>query len=232
MTQTDETTLVALLKELIAAQILREEEADRFAFRHALTQPAIYNKLLTRERKTLHRAVLAVMTTLSPSAAPPTLSELAHHAYAAEAWAQLLSYAQRAGNQALAFYAPQAALEHFAQALHAANQLQQAPPPALLRACGQAYHLTSDFANARQSYEQALTLARATPDGAAEWQCLLDLGTLAQEEDYDRAGEHFHAALALARTRQEPTALAHTLNWLGRWHFLTPEPNAPVGTPL
>jgi DNA-binding NarL/FixJ family response regulator len=54
---------------------------------------------------------------------------------------------------------------------------------------------------------------------------LLDLGTLAQEEDYQQAGDYFQAALALARTRQEPSALAHTLNWLGRWHSMMDQPD-------
>ena len=38
----DEAHLLVLLKEVMAAQLVIEESADQFAFRHALTQQAIY----------------------------------------------------------------------------------------------------------------------------------------------------------------------------------------------
>src|SRR6266540_3479704 len=50
----DEDQLLALMKELIAAQLVVEESADQFAFRHALIQQAIYGALLVRERRSLH----------------------------------------------------------------------------------------------------------------------------------------------------------------------------------
>jgi len=224
LAQADEATLLHLLKELIAAQLIREETADCFVFRHALTQQTIYHALLTRERRRLHHAVLTVLENQLHTAPAPTMSEVAYHANAAEAWPQVLTYAERAGEEALAFYAPQTALDYFTQALTAAQQLQQPPTVNLLRACGRAYTLVSDFANARQCYEQALWLARSSEDLVHEWQLLLDLGTLAQEEDYAQAGGYFERALALARRRQEPLALAHTLNWLGRWHSMMDEP--------
>lgn len=228
LTQADETTLLPLLKELITAQLIREETADRFVFRHALTQQTIYSSLLTRERRRLHRAVLTALESHPHAEQTPTTGELARHAQAAQAWSQLLTYAERAGEEALALYAPQTALDYFAQALSAAQQLQQPPPVNLLRLGGRAYTLVSDFANARQCYEQALRLARHTQDLVCEWQLLLDLGALAQEEDYAQAGGYFEKALALARSRQEPLALAHTLNWLGRWHSMMDEPHAAL----
>ncbi|MGE5099786.1 MAG: ATP-binding protein, partial [Deltaproteobacteria bacterium] len=42
LTNTDETQLLSLVKELIAAQLVVEESVERFAFRHALTREAIY----------------------------------------------------------------------------------------------------------------------------------------------------------------------------------------------
>ena len=50
----DERTLLLIVKELMAAQLVVEESADHFAFRHALTQQAIYGDLLARERRSLH----------------------------------------------------------------------------------------------------------------------------------------------------------------------------------
>jgi hypothetical protein len=54
-TSSDKSTLLNRIKELTAAQLLVQESADQFAFRHALTRQAAYASLLQRERKTLHR---------------------------------------------------------------------------------------------------------------------------------------------------------------------------------
>lgn len=57
----DEADLLALIKELVAAQLVVEESADNFAFRHALTRQAVYGALLGRERQILHRTIGAAM---------------------------------------------------------------------------------------------------------------------------------------------------------------------------
>ena len=49
-----EPDLLAMIRELIVAQLVVEESAERFTFRHALTQHAVYAGLLARERR--HRA--------------------------------------------------------------------------------------------------------------------------------------------------------------------------------
>ncbi len=53
LTSYDEAHLLAFMKELLAAQLVVEETAEQFAFRHALTRQAIYAGLLARERKAL-----------------------------------------------------------------------------------------------------------------------------------------------------------------------------------
>src|SRR5258705_12436448 len=57
LTQHDEGQLVTLIKELIVAQLVVEESAETFAFRHALTRQAVYIGLLTRELRALHRSI-------------------------------------------------------------------------------------------------------------------------------------------------------------------------------
>src|SRR5262249_12282949 len=51
LTGLGEAGLLTRVKELIAAQLVVEESADRFAFRHALTRQAVYAGLLARERR-------------------------------------------------------------------------------------------------------------------------------------------------------------------------------------
>src|SRR6202165_2872035 len=65
LTRYDEEQLLVIMKELVAAQLVVEESAERFAFRHALTRQAIYTQLLTRERSMLHRTIAETMEQLS-----------------------------------------------------------------------------------------------------------------------------------------------------------------------
>src|SRR6266480_8045899 len=70
-------------------------------------------------------------------------------------WEQALEYGQRAGEQAQALYAPQAATLHFTRALEAARQLSLTPPASLYRARGLAYETQGDFERARADQETA-----------------------------------------------------------------------------
>jgi DNA-binding CsgD family transcriptional regulator len=102
-----ERSLLAQIKELIAAQLLREVESDHFAFRHALTQQAIYQGLLGRERRSLHQTLLTALesrTTAGESHLNDTSTDLsaslAYHAHAGQQWEKSLHYSRRAGEQA------------------------------------------------------------------------------------------------------------------------------------
>src|SRR6266481_7169012 len=84
--QCDEVQLLPLIKELVATQLVVEVSADQFAFRHALTQQAVYAGLLARERRSLHR--MLAETIEERSATTPMLdaylADLASHYYEAE----------------------------------------------------------------------------------------------------------------------------------------------------
>jgi predicted ATPase len=129
-----EDAMLTHIKVLAATQLLVEESADRFAFRHALTREAIYAQLLGRERRALHRAVAAAIARLDAPDPARYVEMLAYHAHEAGNWAEALVYAQRAGERAQTSYAPRAAVEQFTRALEAAAQMAAAPSPRLLRA--------------------------------------------------------------------------------------------------
>lgn len=154
MTGHDEQALLQVMKELIAAQLVSEEAAGRFVFRHALTQHAIYSQSLALERKGLHRAIGETMERLYADALDTHVSDLAYHFYTAEVWDKALTYSQRAGEKAQRMYAPHAAVEHFSHALEAARHLARAVSPTLYHARGQAYDTLGEFEAARADYEQ------------------------------------------------------------------------------
>lgn len=217
MTGHDEQVLLRVMKELIAAQLVSEEAAGRFVFRHALTQHAIYSQALALERKGLHRAIGETLERLYADGSDAHIGELAYHFYAAEVWDKGLTYSQRAGENAQQIYAPRAGVEHFSHALEAAQHLSLAVSPALYHARGQANETLGDFEAARADFEQERQIAQAAADRKAEWQSLIDLGFLWTSRDYARTGEYFQQALALTRTMHDPVVLGHTLNRVGNW---------------
>ena len=217
--QIDESHLLVCMKELVAAQLVREDVGDQFSFHHALTRQAVYAELLAGERRALHRTLAeTIEQRVSPtSILDAQLIDLAYHFYEAGIWSKAAEYGQRAGERALILYAPRAAVEHLTRALGALKHLGSAPPAAVLRARGQAYETIGEFEQARSDYKGALEIARQTQDRLMEWQSLLDLGFLWAERDYALAGHWFRRSLDLAQGLADPKLHAHSLNRVGNW---------------
>jgi DNA-binding CsgD family transcriptional regulator/tetratricopeptide (TPR) repeat protein len=215
----DEHQLLQMIKELMAIQFVVEISEDKFAFRHALTQQAIYTVLLVRERRSLHRTLVEAIEELCVTKLllDTHLADLAYHYYEAGIWSKALEYEQRIGEQALALYAPQAAIEHFTRALTALHHLNQAQPSHLYRLRGQAFETLGEFERALSDYEHALEAARAAHDRLLEWQSMIALGFLWTERDYEQAGGWFRRASDLAEKLADPTLRARSLNRLGNW---------------
>ncbi len=217
--QADESHLLMLMKELVAAQLVTEEAVDQFSFRHALTRQAVYAELLAGERRALHRTIAETIErrTRPSSVLDAQLVDLAYHFSEGGVWAKAAEYGQRAGERALILYAPRSAIEHLTRALAALKHLGGTPSAALLRARGQAYETIGAFEQARVDYEQALSLARQAQDGIMEWQSLLDIGFLWAGHDYAQAGQWFRHSLDLAQVLTNPKLHARSLNRVGNW---------------
>src|SRR5262249_17049644 len=132
-----EAALVSYIRELISAQIVVEESADIFIFRHALTRQAIYAKLLTRERRALHSTIAQTIETETALRAGAN-DDLAYHFFEAEQWVKAAVYARQAGKKSMGIYAPREAVLHFTRAITAERYLNQ-DSPAIHRERGQAY---------------------------------------------------------------------------------------------
>jgi DNA-binding NarL/FixJ family response regulator len=219
LTQHSDLELLALMKELIAAQLIIEESAERFIFRHALTRQALYSSLLARERRLLHAAIAEMLELTYELNLERYAADLAYHFYEAASWEQALYYSMQAGKRAQSFYALRPALEHFTRGVEAAQHLDHAPPIALYRARGLTYEMLGEFKLALSDLEIVLRQANAAQEQQTEWQALIDLGLLWSGQNYDQAGDFYQRALELARTMDLPVALANSLNRIGNWHL-------------
>lgn len=220
----NEQELLQVIKQLIAAQLVVEEQADQFAFRHALTREVVYATLLQRERTTLHQRVAETLERIFAQALDRHVGDLAYHFFKAGTWDRALHYSRRAGEKAQALDAPHEAIAHFNRALEAAQHVSLPLPTDILRARGKAYETVGYFEAARSDYEQVLNAAQTAHDGATEWQALIDLGFLWTSRDYARTGDYFQRALKLARRIDHPAMIAHSLNRLGNWYANVEQP--------
>jgi DNA-binding CsgD family transcriptional regulator len=227
LAQVDEGTLLALVKELVAARLVIEESPDRFAFRHALTRQAVYGELLARERLALHRTVAEISEQKYADALDQHVDDLAYHFSEANAWPKALIYARRAADRARLLYAPRASMAHLTRAIEACRHLPE-PQPATLAALhlgrARANDTVGDAPAAIADARLSLDFAHQADDRRAEWQALIDLGRFWAGRDYARAGPCFEAALDLARGLDDPVVQAHTLNRLGNWRVNAEQP--------
>lgn len=214
----DEVSLIADIKELIAARLIVEESADRFAFRHALVREAIYDGLLVRERRALHRQALDGILQADPTAPETQTADLARHAVGAEAWAEAVEFGHRGGQQALSLYAPGAAIELLGIAIEACAKLSRPPSARLLRDRGSAHATHGDFDIARVDLEAAARQALVEGNPLEESEALLALGNLWAGRDYEQVGSWIRQALDVAQRSDDRRLPIRLLNRLGNWH--------------
>lgn len=214
---------VDALREL--AIIVERPGAPAVRFRHALIQEALYQSMTLAVRRKLHRRVgecLAGRADASPS-------EVAAHFAAAEDPREV-EWLVRTGEQALANYAAEDAVEALTQAIDCALRLGLTAPLAAFRGRGAAHAMRDEFDDARRDYETVLVRCRAAGDLSGEWQALVALGQLWAGRDYERAGDYCRAALDAAQALGDDEAIARSLNELANWHTNRDEP--VTGLPL
>jgi len=226
LTHTDESELLALVKELIAAQLVVEESAERFAFRHALTREAIYAELLVRERVALHREVAAALERSHAESLDTVVEALAYHAWEAGDWERAVTYAARAAQHAFALSAPREAVGHLDRAFSASERAGMEITIELYLARGWANETLGEFQRADEDFTAALERARVARDRRAEWEALHALGMLWAARDYSRAGDYRREALNVSRSLDDGSLVARSLNRVGNWHVNLEEPSA------
>ncbi len=134
-----EPALVEALREALAQHVL-VQDADGYAFRHALLQEAAYADLLPGERTALHLALAEALRD-DPSLADGTAAaELALHWRAAHRMPEALAAYVRAGLEAEQVFAFVEAAQHFERALEIWDLVDDAAERAELELVGVVTH--------------------------------------------------------------------------------------------
>ena len=147
----DEDLVIDLCDQAVTAAVLTEAPTPgRYTFAHALVERALYDSLSSGRRVRAHRRVADALEGLYGEDPGERIGELAYH------WAQAIqpqevekamTYAQRAGDRALAQLAPDESVRWYRGALDLLDQMSTDDPPrraALLFGLGDAQRQTGD----------------------------------------------------------------------------------------
>lgn len=107
-------TFHTAIRNAIDNNVIQQETADNYTFRHALLAEAIYDDLLPGERVRFHADYATVLRRLR---APGTAAALARHARISGDAPAALEAATRAGDEAMAAHGPADAARHYEEAL-------------------------------------------------------------------------------------------------------------------
>ena len=216
-----EEELVDVLEQLVAHQLLREERNDRgdcYVFPHALMQETLYENIISRRRRLLHRRVAAVLEKRAATTSR-RLDELAYHFRLGGDHDHAYEYARLAGDEAVRLRAWDDASQHYENALASLEELDDNGVRAaevLERLAAVAWRQSRGAAG-RQYAEDALRLWRTLGQSEETARVLRGLATLRVEEgDTEGAADALDEALRLLGDESSSRELGPIYDDLGR----------------
>ena len=213
---------VESLEEAVSSGLLREKEAERpgagrrgnYRFAHDLIREVVYTELGEARRFVLHQRALELL-----QAEGATATELAYHAMVSGETPAAYRYSVQAGDEALAVFAVEAAIEHYQQArtlLQESQPIQTVLPTSevahLYIYLGQSYAFLHAWEQAQDAYEELLAYAQQKPLPALVSMILNRLAILALQQAHDkpRVRALLEEAWRMAETSHDQKALAET----------------------
>ena len=170
------------LRELQRTELVREVSRlpePTYSFSHNLTQEAVYNTVLLKQRRAMHRRVAEVTEELCAANLNSVAPVLAHHFLEGEAPHRALPYLLTAAADALRLHATAEAITLYGRALSVARTTTDSPAMiAITTNRGRALELQSRFAEAKEFYEEMEALAQERGDVALELEAVIAQGKL------------------------------------------------------
>jgi DNA-binding winged helix-turn-helix (wHTH) protein/tetratricopeptide (TPR) repeat protein len=220
--------LLERLDEAVAAGIVSDHATrvagaaplplGHYAFSHALIREALYEETSGPQRVRLHRRIAEVLEASYARAAESHLPELAHHFFEAAPGGDVeraVDYGVRAAQQALELLAWEEGVAHYERVLEVEELMVPADDARrgeLVLGLGQALWRAGLYPRARETFRQAIELARRQGDGRMLACAALGMGGWPQfrfDDPLGGPGEEYRALLgeALDRVGQEEVAL-------------------------
>ncbi|MGB8645849.1 MAG: hypothetical protein WCF84_11475 [Anaerolineae bacterium] len=212
-------SIESLLAQLEAQDLIRRApDGESYIFKHALTQDTVYESLLRKKRRALHRQVAETYEQAFQDQLEPYTPLLARHYAAAGDDPKTLEYATRSGELTARVYANAEAITHYSLALEAAKRLALEDSEQWIMLYiqrGRAYELTGRYQEALANYEEMESEARVRQDRRLELAAVIALASLyslgGYKMDSGRAEAFCDHALLLAQELGDHKAQARIL---------------------
>ncbi len=220
-----EPVLVERFRELLDTALIVEEGDGQFIFRHALVRRALQSRAPAPERRLTHCRVAEALKALWAKGDASVLYDTRPITATGPKSGMTPGRSPRLQQHALELGAPQAALTHITNAIHATDRQGQPRSAEHVRLRAQAWEALGRFDSALEDFESVLAIVESagTPDSVVE--TLLAIGMLWSSRDYARAEAFYNRALKEARAARDDLLIAHRLNHLGNWQANTEQPH-------
>ncbi len=217
-----EEELTDVIELAMTHQILREEkgtDGERLSFAHALMQETVYQSIISRRRRILHRQTASALAARPSRHTPTRLDQLAYHFRLGGDHEQAHEYARKAGDEAVRLRAWDDASEHYEHALasleHVADNGERSAD-LLERLAGVAWR-QSRATSGKQYAEEALRLRRSLGQPEDMARLLRRIASLqVTEGDMASAAETLDEALQLLGKIPNSPELGPIYDDLGR----------------
>jgi DNA-binding CsgD family transcriptional regulator/Tfp pilus assembly protein PilF len=164
----DIDSLLSTLRRARDFQLVEEESAAVFRFRHALTREAIYGDFLAAQVRPLHRKIALVLEETSEDRR--SIESLAYHWWAAGERTRAAQYNELAGDAAGRVYAHDDAVAYYERALESVDRISR-ECARLLEKIAQRRVVNGFNDGALAAYSEAAEILQQVGDADAEAEC-------------------------------------------------------------
>ena len=192
-----------------------------YVFKHSLTQEAVYNGLLKREREDIHERIALVMEEIFHDRLPEFCETLAFHFLRSRSTVKAAEYLVRSGKKSLARYAVEEAHQYFREAyeiFRAKTDKSDAEKVALidmLNEWGYVYYYLGDIREWLDIFNAYKELAESLEDKARLGMFYSWLGVAHYMEGSPKvAYDHLTKALNLGEDSGERKVIGYACAWL------------------
>ncbi|MCW5853206.1 MAG: AAA family ATPase [Anaerolineae bacterium] len=219
VSQLDEETLLDALDEASAAQLLRPEGTDSFAFTHDKIRETLVEELNPVRRRRLHQRIGEALEKLYAAQLEAHAADLAYHFVESRDWGRGLAYSKQAAAKAEGLFAHDEAIKYLGLARECAQALGDREQEALVvEALGDVYAIRRPASLAVEHYTAALVLAQSAAKRAVLKARIGDVYAVIGDE---RGVEFLQAAERELDPETQRGEMALTLAHLGRFqHYL------------
>ncbi|MBW2174227.1 MAG: hypothetical protein JRF64_06220, partial [Deltaproteobacteria bacterium] len=221
-----EKELLSRLSMLKDSELLYERgiyPESTYIFKHALTRVVVYDSLLRRRKKMLHRLIGRAIEKLNADRLAEQYEVLAKHFVQGDEWAKALEYLCKAAEKATQTFANREAVSLYDHALEAARHIADAVDVqtlmAIYKAKADLYFTLSDFENSRAEGKRLLSLAHRVGDKEQESVALATMGKASlRAHDFEKALAYSDQAIEVAGAAGAKPALAAAQYTIGVAH--------------